>query len=248
MDLHEALAHTWPPAETRRIGPWLARRGDGGGKRVSCATLDGPFADLEAVEATMRDWGQPPLVMVRPEDTALDAALAARGYAMSDPSFLLAVGAADLAQSPSPEEAIDCDAPLACMIALWRDEGVDPGRLAVMDRAEGPKTWLLGRRDQTFGAAAFVAIHGEVAMLHGLAVSRATRRLGIGALMTRAAATWAAERGATTLALAVAADNAPARALYEGLGMREADRYHYRVLRWSVPELPVPPQHSTPKR
>ncbi|PJN94439.1 N-acetyltransferase, partial [Amaricoccus sp. HAR-UPW-R2A-40] len=37
------------------------------------------------------------------------------------------------------------------------------------------------------------------------------------------------DRGAVTLALAVAEANAPARALYDRLGMAEAARYHYRI-------------------
>lgn len=231
MDLFETLARTWPAAETRRVGAWLARRGEGGGRRVSCATAEaeGAAEDVEAVEATMRGWGQTPLVMVRAGEAALDAALAARGWAAADPTLMLAGETAALAEGPRPEEAIDCEAPLACMATLWEEEGVGPGRRAVMERAAGPKTWLLGRRGQTLGATAFVGLHGEVVMIHGLAVAGAVRRRGLGALMTRAAASWGAERGATTLALAVTEANAPARALYGRLGMREAARYHYRV-------------------
>ena len=39
--LFDVLHATWPAAETRRAGPWTLRRGDGGGSRVSAATLDG---------------------------------------------------------------------------------------------------------------------------------------------------------------------------------------------------------------
>ena len=66
MDLFEALSHTWPPAETRRVGPWLARRGDGGGKRVSCATLHGDLGGLDALAATMRGWRCPVLSTAMP--------------------------------------------------------------------------------------------------------------------------------------------------------------------------------------
>jgi hypothetical protein len=48
-------------------------------------------------------------------------------------------------------------------------------------------------------------------------------------VLTRAAAAWATGRGVPTLALAVTEGNAPARALYAGLGMAEAARYHYRL-------------------
>ncbi|MBP7241564.1 GNAT family N-acetyltransferase [Amaricoccus sp.] len=229
MDPFDALFHTWPPAETRRVGPWLARRGDGGGKRVSCATLHGDPGDLDALAATMRAWEQPTLVMVREDEAALDARLAAAGHAVVDPSLMLVGEIAAVADGPLSEEAIDCDAPLACMAALWQAEGVGPGRRAVMSRVTGPRTWLLGRRDQTLGAAAFVAVHEDTAMIHALAVAAPLRHRGLGALMTRTAAAWAAGHGATTLALAVAEANGPARALYAGLGMREAARYHFRL-------------------
>ena len=39
---------------------------------------------------------------------------------------------------------------------------------------------------------------------------------------------WAAERGARWVYLQVAADNAPARALYRRAGFIEHHRYHYR--------------------
>jgi GNAT superfamily N-acetyltransferase len=98
-----------------------------------------------------------------------------------------------------------------------------------MDRAAGPKIWLLGRSGDRPAACAFVAAHGDAAMLHALEVTPGARRKGIATLMTGAAARWAAERGCATLALAVTEANTPARALYAGMGMREVARYHYRV-------------------
>jgi len=99
----------------------------------------------------------------------------------------------------------------------------------VMDRAPGPKAWLLGRTGDAPAACAFVAAAAGVAMLHGLEVVAPARRRGLGALLVRAAAAWARDAGATTLALAVAEANAPAIALYRGIGMAEAARYHYRL-------------------
>jgi GNAT superfamily N-acetyltransferase len=124
---------------------------------------------------------------------------------------------------------IRCAAPIARMAEIWRDGGIGPARLAVMERAPGPKVWLLGRRGDRPAACAFVAAHGDAAMLHALEVTPETRRRGIATLMTLAAARWAAEQGCATLALAVTEANAPARALYAAMGMREAARDHYRI-------------------
>ncbi len=234
MELFAAMAATWPPAETRRLGPWTLRRGDGGGKRVSAATLDGPIealeASLPAVEAAMRAWGQRPMVMVRPGEAALDGALATRDYGIGDASMLFAAPVAALAGAGPSEAVIRCDgAPLAAMAALWAAGGIGPPRLAVMTRAPGPKTWLMGRLGERVAGCAFVAADGGAALLHALEVAPEARRRGLGALLARAAAAWAAERGAATLALAVAEANAPARALYAGVGMTEVARYHYRL-------------------
>lgn len=223
------IAATWPPAETRRLGPWTLRRGAGGGSRVSAATLEGDFGGLEAAEAAMRDWGQRPQVMIRPGETALDDELAARGWALSQASTILAGPAAALAPESRDERAIDCDGPLACMTALWEAGGIGAGRRAVMERVQGPRTWLLGRTDHRPVACAFAALDRDAAMIHALEVSAEARRAGHGARLTRAAAAWARDRGANVLALVVTDANAGARTLYDRLGLRETARYHYRV-------------------
>jgi GNAT superfamily N-acetyltransferase len=229
MDLLAVLDATWPAAETTRAGPWRLRRGLGGGNRVSAATLEGPAGDPTEAEAVMRVWGQRPLFMVRPGEDALDAALAARGYTPHDASILLAGPIAGLAAPVLDATAIDCEGRLARMEEIWAAGGIGPARLAVMDRVAGPRSFLLGRLGDRPAACGFVAIAGGVAMLHALEVAPFARRQGIGARLTRAAAHWAAERGAGRLALAVTEANAPARALYAGLGLAEAARYHYRL-------------------
>ena len=61
-------------------------------------------------------------------------------------------------------------------------------------------------------------------MLHALEVAPFARRQGLGRGMTRAVAAWALAAGAATLALAVTRANAPARALYDRLGMPDGGR------------------------
>ena len=228
--LFAAIDATWPAAEIRRLAPWTLRRGDGGGSRTSAATLDGPGGDPAAAEAVMRRWGQPPLVMIRPGEEALDEALAQRGYAVRDPVVLLAGDAAAMAPPEPDPQVILGPAPLAIMTDIWRRGGIGLGRLAVMARPAGPRAFLFGRAGDRPAGAAFVAAAGDVAMIHALEVAPSARRRGVGAAMTRAAAGWALGAGATRLALAVTCANAPARALYAGLGMAEAARDHYRAL------------------
>jgi GNAT superfamily N-acetyltransferase len=167
--------------------------------------------------------------MLRPGEAALDAALAARAWRRGQPTLILAAEAAALAVEPTPETALDCEGPLACMAGLWAAGGIGAERRAVMARAAGPKAWLLGRAEDAPAACAFVAAAGGAAMLHALEVAPWARRRGLGALLTRAAASWALAQGAPVLALAAPEANGPARALYAGLGFAEAARYHYRL-------------------
>lgn len=226
-----AILATWPAAETARGGGFVLRRGEGGGNRTSAATRAEPGAevDVAVAEAAIERWGQRPLFLVADGDTALDGALAARGYAVHDPSLVLGAPAAALAWEGS-EKAIVGDAPLAAMVEVWAAAGVGAERVAVMARAPAPKAYLLGRAGDRVAGAGFVAATGGTAVLHALEVAPVARRRGVGAAMVRAAATWAAEVGAEDLLLAVTRANAGAQALYRGLGLAEAASYHYRRL------------------
>ncbi len=238
-DLHEipspeclfaAIDATWAPAHVVDRDGWRLRKGAGGGKRVSAATARSPEAEIGAAERGMETLGQPPVFMIRPEDSALDAALAAQGYKIIDPVQILIGRAADIARNaPSREEAIPALNPLAVQKGVWEEGGVGAARLAVMERVSVPKTTLAGRLAERVVATAFVAVDGPVAMLHALYVSEAGRRNGIGTALTRAAAEFGVRSGAEWFAILVEESNAPARALYSGLGMRPATRYHYRV-------------------
>ena len=226
--LAEVMEATWPPAAYIPGGPFLLRDGAGGGKRVSAATVETAFteAELARAEATM---GDNPLFLIRDGDGDLDAALAARGYGIVDPvlaysasvSALIGEGAGHMTTFPHWP-------PMQIARVLWADAGIGPARLAVMERAKGAKTVILGRTNDRASGVAFVACHGRHAMLHALEVAPAFRRQGSAQNILRAAAGWAQGQGADSLSLVVTVANAPARALYAGLGMVEGGRYHYR--------------------
>lgn len=222
---------TWPPARSLRQGPWRLRDGQGGGQRVSACSAEGDWAepDLPAAEAAMAALGQQPLFVIRAGDAALDAALAARGYRLNDPVLAYAAPVAQLVAPVSGMAAFCHWPPLAIARDIWAEGGIGAARLAVMDRVAGPKTAILARSDDRPVGAAFVACHGSTAMLHALEVRPAARRQGSAHNMLRAAANWAQDQGADLFSLVVTTANAPARALYERLGMIAVGGYHYRV-------------------
>lgn len=229
----EALARvmeaTWPPARAARLGPWTIRDGAGGGKRVSAATADGDWTanDIVLAEAAMAAQGGSVLFLIREGEAALDAALAARGYAVVDPVVAYGCPAASLPPPPGMTTFAHWP-PLAIARDLWAEGGIGPARLAVMDRVAGPKTAILSRHSDRPAGVAFVAVCDGTAMLHGLEITPALRRRGSAHHILQAAGHWALDQGAATLSLVVTAANAPARALYASLGMQGVGQYHYR--------------------
>lgn len=228
--LAEAFEASWPAAETARAGGFLVGRGLGAGGRVSSARLAGPWAegDIAAAEAAHAGWGQRPMFRVWDEDAALIGALAAQGYVPEIPTLVLEAEARALAEPPLP--VMRCFAvwpPLAIQRQIWAEGNINPARQAVMARVALPKTAILARIADRAAGAGFVALSGDVAMLHGVEVVPAFRRKGVATWIVRQAAEWAAAQGAKRLALAVSRANASALALYHSLGFREAGGYAY---------------------
>jgi GNAT superfamily N-acetyltransferase len=208
----------------------MLRDGRGGGQRVSAATTTATptCGDIEIAETGMAQFKQRALFMVRPEDAALDCWLASRNYEIVDPVVMYLCGADDLTHTLPPVTAMPVWPPLAIQREIWWDGGICEARFAVMERVIGKKTAILGRLRDTPAATAFVALDGDIAMIHALEVRPDCRRAGLGRRMMQGAANWAAQVGAQWIALAVTRANAPANALYSALGMSQVASYHYR--------------------
>lgn len=230
--IHAVTGVTWPAAAVWQAGEWTIRAGQGGGKRVSAATLEGEAetADIARAEQVMRDLGQSCLFMIRDGQEALDARLFEAGYQMIDPVNAYACPL-DLLTGERPPRVTTFDIwePMAIQRDIWTAGGIGPGRIAVMHRAKPPRTALFGRHDNRPAATGFVAIHDGIAMIHALEVLARDRRAGMGRHLTRHAAHWAAAQGATHLAVLCTKANAGANALYASLGMTLVGQYHYRI-------------------
>ncbi len=217
---------TWPAATYRRLGPWRIRRGAGGGKRVSAASVAGDWTvpDIAQAVSGMQELGQSPLFLIRAQDRDLDDHLDAMGFQIIDPVLVYAAPVAHLADdAPSYPHW----PPLAITREIWAQAGIGPARLDVMARVP-EKTAILVRRQDRVAGVAFVAKAGNTAMLHALEVSPPHRRQGSAQNLLTSAAGWAQRQGADTLSLVVTVANSPARALYEKLGMSVVGGYHYR--------------------
>ncbi|SIO13753.1 GNAT family N-acetyltransferase [Vannielia litorea] len=228
--LFAAIDATWPAVRSIRAGAWWVREGGGGGSRVSSATTEDEEADLGSMEAAQAALGQPALVRLRGDQARLDARLAAAGYAVKDPTNIRVAPVARLAAGELPRVrvfAVDFP-PLVIQREMWAEGGIGPERLAIMERAEGPKTALLGRSNDTPAGTAFVAVQDDIAMLHALEVREAMRRQGAAVNMMRGAARWAQDHGARYMTVLVTQQNVAANALYERLEMDLVGHYLYR--------------------
>lgn len=229
--LSAVMEATWPPKAATRHGPWTIRDGANGGKRVSAATAtdDWQMQDIALAETEMRALGQSPLFLIRGGDEALDAALAARGYGIVDPVMAYTMSA-DALPHAAPMTTFPHWPPLSIARSLWAEGGIGPARLAVMDRAPGPKTAILSRTGDRPSGIAFVAMHGTTAMLHALEVSPRHRKQGSAQNILNAAAAWTRAQDGHTLSLVVTVANIAARQLYASRGMQVVGHYHYRQL------------------
>lgn len=228
--LLDAFEATWPAAEYADCGGIRVGRGLGAGGRVSSARPVGPWteADLDAAIACQDDWQQARMFRALDDDAALIAALAGRGFARINPTSIMQAPVTALTDREIPPvTTFALWPPLAIERSIWAAGNIGPARQAVMDRVTGPKTSILGRIEDRAAGAAFVAIHGPVAMIHAIETEPALRRKGVAGWMIRQAAFWAADQGADCLGLAVSRANTGAVALYNRLGFVEAHGYAY---------------------
>ncbi|MBV7408395.1 GNAT family N-acetyltransferase [Maritimibacter sp. DP1N21-5] len=231
--LIDAVLATWPAASVQHVGAWTIREGQNGGSRVSSATEDWPVTevDLPAAEAAMRSFGQVPQIMVRDHEDKLDHLLETHGYAIKDPTNLYVIEAKLLAG--------DGKLPMGGGFAMWpplglirdifADGQIDAARQAVMERCPHPKTAMIERAGDYPGGAAFVAIDGDIAMVHALHVLPDARRKGVARRLLKRAAIWGLDHGAQMVGLAVTKGNHAANPLYASLGMSLRGQYHYRI-------------------
>ena len=230
--LYDVLDQTWPAAKHISQDGWCLRLGTGGGKRVCAATLEGTFdsQSIDAAAQCMHDFGQPALFMVRDGEHDLDAALNGHGYEICDPCNIYAAPVGELTtQTPPRVSMFNIWEPLEIQKDIWRQGGIDVARLAIMERAKGPKVSILMRWDNHPAGSAFVAMSNKIAMVHVLEILPHQRRKGVEIWTMRQAALWAQKQGAHSISAICTKENTGANTLYSSLDMRLVGGYHYRI-------------------
>ncbi|WP_370229275.1 GNAT family N-acetyltransferase [Cognatishimia sp.] len=230
--LYDVTEATWPHAGAWNEGGFTIRDGQGGGKRVSAATLAGPLAEakIETAEAAMRNLQQPLLFMLRAGEEDLDAELDARGYEVIDPVNIYAAKADALARDDIPRTiAIPAWEPLRIMEEIWAAGGIGPARIEVMRRACTPKTGIVSRFNDQPAGTSFMAMSQGISMVHALEILPGHRRSGLGRWAMHRAGQWTLKNGGHTVSVICTQANDAANGLYQSLGMSLIGAYHYRI-------------------
>jgi N-acetylglutamate synthase len=206
-EAQERAMALWADLETAPLGAWVLRHSPGEtARRANSVLAVEPAGVADAYEQVVAWYAARtgrPIAAVLP-DSAEDALFRAHGW--------------------GPESG-DAD-------TVFQVAGVARARRALpvsetpglVDVAEDGPHAVARIGDRASGVA---TVAGDWVGYRAIAVSPEHRRQGLGLQVMAALLEWGAERGATTAYLQVLGDNAPALALYDGLGFAEHHRYRY---------------------
>ncbi len=232
--VEELAARGWPAAQTVRLDGWLLRHTPSLTRRRSNSAL--PVGDAHGDPALVEEFyarhGGRALIQVSPAEawTSLDSELARRGWSSEGPTDVLVADATAVLARTEPGEVALAARPHPGWVAAWaaceeRPDADEHARV-VLERIEPASAYALAGEDLGVGLA--VCERGW-AGLFCVATAASARRRGIARNVVHALTRWAAARGARRIYLQVETANAPAHALYAGVGFRRSHGYHYRV-------------------
>ena len=222
----------WPPLNKKNIGPWVIREGAGGGNRVSSTTANDFFRkeDIFIAENHMQLLNQKNIFQIREKDLELDNILDRLGYSLVDKTVVYGSKIAKMS-SPCvpPMTAFNIWPPLRIMKDIWEIGGTTDSRISVMERCKVRKTAILGRIENKAAGCAFISEYKGIAILQALFVLPSYRRKGLARFLISESVKWVSYAESAYLAIMTDKYNKEARGLYDSLGMKIIDKYHYRV-------------------
>jgi len=234
--IEAVAAVAWPTNERTSLGDWVLSAGDGFSRRRNSTVPCGPPPDdLERRLTDVEHWytvrGLSPLYRITPMcDPAIDGILESRGYRIESPVVVMtrtleaAAPVTGVTSSPVATEAWVS----AELDALGVDRSLVGQWLATIAVIPPPVTFVTVADDGETAGAGFGHVGEGLLGSFEIAVRPACRRRGHATRLMDALHAFGAEQGATTAFLQVAEDNAPAIALYRGLGYEPLYRYWYR--------------------
>ena len=236
--IEETCWNAFPALRQVLFGDWLIRFADGLSRRANSvnplrADAAGIAAAIAAAEALYPALGLPAIFRIPSiADPAIVSELSARGYTSEGESCVLYAAIDAVAATADPAVQL-----LPAPDPRWLDamsllQNHRPDQREIYRRIVGaiaiPARFALLVIDGEAAALAYGALHDGLLCYESVITSPRRRRQGLSRRVVASLAAWARGEGATGLCLQVEAANAPARALYAGVGFTELYRYHYR--------------------
>lgn len=242
--IEEHSLNAWPAHQSLLYDGWVLRFAAGYTRRANsvnpiyASRLD-PGEKIAACEAAYTAQGQPTIFKITPiaQPGALDGLLAARGYRKEAQTSVQVLEPIDAALGePHPRVEVVCldstlsEAWIADYVAL---NGVKAEHVPAMRRLLEnilPERRFVSVKSggRTVAMALGVLERGYLG-IYDVVTAPDQRRQGFGAALMGELLSWSCAQGACRAYLQVMLDNAPALALYAGLGFREVYPYWYRV-------------------
>lgn len=237
--LEPRARRAWPALEEARLEGWILRAAAGVTRRLNSVHPDGDVSDPVAALEHARRWFTARELPLRAYLTpaarpaGLETRLVAAGWTREAGALVQVADLAPPAAAAPPQRPPDLEAAagmewMDCFTA-WRDLDAATARVhrEILARVPEPCAFVAVGDDSPRAVGLAVADDGWVG-LFDLVTDPAARRAGWGRRLVVALLAWGVEAGARRAYLQVQDDNAPALALYAGLGFRTAYSYAYR--------------------
>ncbi|MGC5326373.1 GNAT family N-acetyltransferase [Brevibacillus sp. SYSU BS000544] len=241
--LEDLCVKAWPALEQVPLDAWTMRATYGITKRANSVYAIGPFPHnmdwMRRIEEFYHSRKIPASYYVSdssPEE--LDGILESQGYEKVFECFIMTADATEVSSRIEKDNrftfvfAEEADEQwIRDFIQLEDFPSVRiPAYQHIFSAIEAAKSFVrICEKGETIGLGTVVVDQGW-AILSNIIVSPTHRRKGVGLQLVCALTDWAAEKGATNLALQVIQNNTAAVNLYRQIGFSPVSKHHYRVL------------------
>jgi ribosomal protein S18 acetylase RimI-like enzyme len=237
--VEETCLNAWPAVSQVLLGDWLLRFSRGLSRRANCANplraeVSDIGASIAAFEALYRAQQLPAIVRIPSIiDASAERRLGQAGYAAEGETLTLY---SDIATVASQKD-LGCEVLinptvewLAAMAAMQgRTEAENATYAQILRLIAIPSAFAMARANGQITALAYGAIHDDLLCLESVIADQRHRGRGHAHRLLATLVGFGAQQGAKGVCVQVLAENAPGRALYHSLGLKEElYRYHYR--------------------